>query len=169
LWFTLRTHVNLIYNQESSHDHDNALRASFYKRIVPQLQQLVSGAAASSSSQAAPSTSSTNQPATADEQHHATTVALQDAAPQLTNSQGVSATLHQPEPDAQGHAPAGTLNLSIPLDAMRPPAIAHEEHTAHKGGHDAPEWSKAMSAFVLLSCTVLFSMIAGEYDVNSTI
>ncbi|KAI9229225.1 MAG: hypothetical protein DHS80DRAFT_14331, partial [Piptocephalis tieghemiana] len=48
-------------------------------------------------------------------------------------------------------------------DRIHPPAPSHapQEHEASSGGgHDAPEWSKAKSAFILLGCTVLFSMIA---------
>lgn len=36
-----------------------------------------------------------------------------------------------------------------------------EDDEAH-GGHDSPNWSKAKSATVLLSCTVLYSIIAGK-------
>lgn len=31
------------------------------------------------------------------------------------------------------------------------------------GGHDAPSWSRTLSASVLLSCTLLYAIIAGEH------
>ncbi|KAJ2700240.1 hypothetical protein H4218_002154 [Coemansia sp. IMI 209128] len=34
------------------------------------------------------------------------------------------------------------------------------EGGGHGGGHDAPNWSKAKSAFILCACTVVFSLIA---------
>lgn len=40
-----------------------------------------------------------------------------------------------------------------------------EDDEAH-GGHDSPNWSKAKSATVLLSCTVLYSIIAGKQTEN---
>lgn len=46
-------------------------------------------------------------------------------------------------------------------EAMRPrPGEVHEE--GH-GGHDAPSWSRLVSASVLLGCTVLYAIIAGQY------
>ena len=33
-----------------------------------------------------------------------------------------------------------------------------------QGGHDAPNWSRAKSASVLLACTVLYALIAGEFQ-----
>lgn len=46
-------------------------------------------------------------------------------------------------------------------------AVAHNQVTAHHGGddgghggHDAPSWSRAVSLTVLLSCTVLYAIIA---------
>ena len=37
-----------------------------------------------------------------------------------------------------------------------------EEDTAGHGGHEAPSWSRAISASVLLACTALYALIAGE-------
>jgi Ca2+:H+ antiporter len=36
-----------------------------------------------------------------------------------------------------------------------------EEDPAEHGGHDAPSWSRAVSASVLLGCTALYAVIAG--------
>jgi hypothetical protein len=35
--------------------------------------------------------------------------------------------------------------------------------TEGHGGHDAPNWSRAKSASVLMGCTVLYAIIAGEF------
>ncbi|KAJ2158076.1 hypothetical protein GGF46_004041 [Coemansia sp. RSA 552] len=39
-------------------------------------------------------------------------------------------------------------------------AAAGEGSSGGHGGHDAPNWSKAKSAFILCSCTVIFSLVA---------
>jgi len=57
---------------------------------------------------------------------------------------------------------------------MRNPGVENEalvggghkvSHGAH-GGHDAPSWSRTTSASVLLGCTALYAIIAGEYTLN---
>lgn len=45
--------------------------------------------------------------------------------------------------------------------------VPHEMAAAHggdggHGGHDAPSWSRGVSASVLLGCTVLYALIAGQ-------
>ena len=59
----------------------------------------------------------------------------------------VSALRHQ----HQSRSP-GRLRTSGEIDAG---------HGGH-GGHDAPSWSRATSASVLLACTALYAIIAGE-------
>ncbi|KAJ2397290.1 hypothetical protein GGI23_003589, partial [Coemansia sp. RSA 2559] len=49
-------------------------------------------------------------------------------------------------------------DLSL-LDRVAVDGVGAGEGGAH-GGHDAPNWSKTKSAFILCSCTVLFSLIA---------
>lgn len=44
---------------------------------------------------------------------------------------------------------------------VRSGAETHEDAGGH-GGHDAPSWSRTTSASVLLACTALYAMIAGE-------
>jgi Ca2+:H+ antiporter len=39
--------------------------------------------------------------------------------------------------------------------------MEHEDTGGH-GGHDAPSWSRTVSASVLLGCTALYAIIAGE-------
>jgi Ca2+:H+ antiporter len=38
-----------------------------------------------------------------------------------------------------------------------------EEDPSGNGGHEAPSWSRAVSASVLLACTALYAVIAGTY------
>ena len=39
---------------------------------------------------------------------------------------------------------------------------AGEEEEGGAGGHDAPNWSRVKSASVLMSCTILYAIIAGQ-------
>lgn len=45
---------------------------------------------------------------------------------------------------------------------MRTSAVTEAEEGGH-GGHDAPSWSRTVSASVLLGCTALYALIAGEF------
>ena len=58
----------------------------------------------------------------------------------------VSALRHQ-----QTHAQAGKVRIA--------------EHEA-AGGHDAPSWSRTTSASVLLACTALYAIIAGQLSLS---
>jgi Ca2+:H+ antiporter len=44
----------------------------------------------------------------------------------------------------------------------KPVAGMEHEDTGGHGGHDAPSWSRTVSASVLLGCTALYAIIAGE-------
>ncbi len=59
------------------------------------------------------------------------------------------------------HASAAHRLRSMPLlDAP-----LHEE--AEDGGHESPSWSRGTSTAVLLSCTVLYALIAGEHKLHT--
>ena len=59
-----------------------------------------------------------------------------------------------------------TLNSAQkPRPASGPVAKAIEEEEEH-GGHDGPSWSRFVSATVLLSCTVLYAIIAGSSELS---
>jgi Ca2+:H+ antiporter len=45
-------------------------------------------------------------------------------------------------------------------EALRP--RGGDVHEGAHGGHDAPSWSRLVSASVLLGCTVLYAVIAGR-------
>jgi Ca2+:H+ antiporter len=181
LWFTLRTHVKLIYHQESlPQDNANELRASFYKRLLQQLPPLLGGGSGGGGQNQGQSRAPVSAPAVIN--RRSTTISTAVVPPsddeyQQTlsppSSHGtVSATIR---PTGSQDNPTGhTLNLAIPLDVMQPAQILAEDD-AHKatvtgggghgghGGHDAPEWSKLKSSVILLSCTVLFAAIAGKF------
>lgn len=71
---------------------------------------------------------------------------------------------------------AATNSALRSTSTARPPHIARQISTharemsaANKeadedeaGGHDAPNWSRVKSASVLMGCTVLYAIIAGE-------
>jgi Ca2+:H+ antiporter len=44
---------------------------------------------------------------------------------------------------------------------VRSGQLGDEEDPAGHGGHEAPAWSRAVSASVLLACTALYAVIAG--------
>lgn len=50
----------------------------------------------------------------------------------------------------------------LPPPRMRASATLEAEEAGGHGGHDAPSWSRTVSASVLLSCTFLYAIIAGE-------
>ncbi|CEH19408.1 Ca2 /H antiporter VCX1 and related proteins [Ceraceosorus bombacis] len=81
--------------------------------------------------------------------------------------------LQQQSRSSSGHAPANVVhhaNQAIPRSAVGPAQPRH--HSVHDathdaddaegghGGHDAPSWTRNQSMFVLLSCTVLYAIIA---------
>ena len=43
-------------------------------------------------------------------------------------------------------------------------AVTEAEDTGGHGGHDAPSWSRTTSASVLLACTALYAVIAGDHS-----
>lgn len=55
------------------------------------------------------------------------------------------------------------LSLGLPSGdkEFAPPGLGLAEEGGH-GGHEGPSWSRGTSAAVLLSCTVLYAIIAGE-------
>jgi hypothetical protein len=46
-------------------------------------------------------------------------------------------------------------------NAQKRLAVEQDEHEEH-GGHDAPSWTRGVSAAVLLGCTLLYAMVAGK-------
>jgi Ca2+:H+ antiporter len=67
----------------------------------------------------------------------------------------VSALRHQ----HVGHSPAPAR--------LSGGAVVEVDDGAGHGGHDAPSWSRVMSASVLLGCTFLYAIIAGKSFVHN--
>ncbi|SCV68122.1 BQ2448_243 [Microbotryum intermedium] len=61
---------------------------------------------------------------------------------------------------AQMHRSASQVREASGANTNRG-AVEHDAGAA-EGGHDAPNWSRLKSASVLLGCTILYAMIAGE-------
>lgn len=61
----------------------------------------------------------------------------------------------------------GSIISSHPNSAVKPRPAGHDVHASgaedesEGGGHEAPSWSRAFSAGVLLGCTLLYAIIAG--------
>lgn len=73
----------------------------------------------------------------------------------------VSALRHQQQ--TASHSPARTLRHSG-LESEAGTVGTHGgAQGGGDGGHDAPSWSRTTSASVLLGCTALYAVIAGEY------
>jgi Ca2+:H+ antiporter len=69
----------------------------------------------------------------------------------------VSALRHQQQTAV--HNPARIMRHS----GADSEAGAGGAHGGGHGGHDAPSWSRSTSASVLLGCTALYAVIAGEH------
>ncbi|KAF0377007.1 Sodium/calcium exchanger protein-domain-containing protein [Gigaspora margarita] len=135
LWFTLHTHAALMW-QSSHHtpEHDQ----SIYRRLVPLhiLQQILP----LSSQQSGPvGTNNAARPM---------------SAPEINTNLSPNSSL----PDG-----------SIPFDTIAAAAatLAEDQRFRHAyeteeeaSGHDSPNWSKEKSVVVLLTCTVLYTVIA---------
>lgn len=53
-----------------------------------------------------------------------------------------------------------------PIDGNLAPATAAVgEHDGGHGGHEGPSWSRTVSTCVLLGCTILYAVIAGEIHI----
>ncbi|GAA6052595.1 hypothetical protein JCM3770_006393 [Rhodotorula araucariae] len=185
LWFSLKTHASQIWqNAAPTQDHTRPLssaaypsvadRRSLYQRIVPsQLFQQVKPRASVTgntplatpllgpSALLAPRRPSDTTP---QHQQHSTPLQLPDGLTpdELNRAFQVVATaasaLHP-----QTSAPHSHLRRSIShaRETSAQQHHAHEKEDAEgHGGHDAPNWSRAKSATVLLACTVLYAIIA---------
>lgn len=178
LWFSLKTHASQIW-QNAPPAHELAMRAaaqtnladrrSFYQKLVPtQLLKRRPSALGASPLGSPPLTPATGVPP------HQLGEAAQPIPP-----------MHLPHglsPDEFQRAIAVVASATLPPHLAPPPLLRNQTHTrevtatpqqAHghghekeesgeggQGGHDAPNWSRAKSATVLLACTVLYAIIA---------
>ncbi len=183
MWFTLRTHVALVWQTGHHHtftDNTNARPTSIYKKIIPEyiLQQLLPH----------PNHPNSHAPDPHSNPHNLHTHSHPNNLHPHTNPSHQQPLQHTPNiPIASSQrpisAPAPGSNVHDQhnihsldgIDAtlssqnhLIPPAnlslirFAHEpeEEEEEQVGHDSPNWSKVKSAIVLLSCTALYSLIA---------
>ncbi|GAA5873257.1 hypothetical protein JCM8547_008615 [Rhodosporidiobolus lusitaniae] len=187
LWFSLRTHASQIW-QNAAPEHGAARplsgahqppplheRRSLYQRIVPsQLFQPrrqpsnIGGASATGYTPLATPLLPplTPHPAPPGSLPHATGNKHDSTAPyQLPHGMTADefnrvyqfqlAAAQRPVPNLAARAPSHAREASAQQAAKK--EVAEED--GH-GGHDAPNWSRAKSATVLMACTVLYAIIA---------
>ncbi|CAG8789799.1 22192_t:CDS:2, partial [Dentiscutata erythropus] len=138
LWFTLHTHAALMWQQQSSH-HASEHDQSIYKRLVPLhiLQQIL------------PQSSQHNGPV-------GTTTATR--------------SMTEPIPSTNISPTSPLPGNNIPFDTIAAAAAtiaenqrlrhAYESEEEEAAGHDSPNWSKVKSVIVLITCTILYTVIA---------
>ncbi|GAA5929848.1 hypothetical protein JCM3775_006570 [Rhodotorula graminis] len=184
LWFSLKTHASQIWqNAAPSQEHARPLstahphpqpataadRRSLYQRIVP--SQLFQQGKHRASPLATPhlGPSGPNKPGESPHQlqqqpHAAPPLQLPDGlTPDELNRafQVVASAASALHPQAT--APHLRRSVSHARDQSGLHAHAgqgKDDEEAGHGGHDAPNWSRAKSATVLLACTVLYAVIA---------
>ncbi|KAF9358747.1 hypothetical protein BGX26_001020 [Mortierella sp. AD094] len=164
IWFSLRTHVKQIWHETQQPPIQDS---SIYRKLLPThiVQQLLhygSGTASTHRPLATTGDAELGNFQSRITDHQVTSTdagAGERRPPHSAPTTGASATpaLH---PAAQGLLSSFTMDQD---------SLKHEhdesDEEAH-GGHDSPNWSKAKSATVLISCTILYSIIA-EILVNS--
>ncbi|KAF9173800.1 hypothetical protein BGX20_002066 [Mortierella sp. AD010] len=157
IWFSLRTHVKQIWHET----HQPPIQdSSIYRKLLPThiVQQLLHYGSGTASTHRPLATSGDAelgnfQPSA---NHQATSAHSGVSERRPSHSASTTGTSAAPalHPAAQG------LLSSFAMDQD---SLKHEhgesDEEAH-GGHDSPNWSKAKSATVLLSCTILYSIIA---------
>ncbi|KAF9579065.1 hypothetical protein BGW38_004840 [Lunasporangiospora selenospora] len=154
IWFSLRTHVKQIWHEPQ---HPTIRDSSVYRKLIPThiIQQLLHYG------------SNAQSTAHQDEELGHANVTNNGASPANTEEHD---ELHASQAGAGGHTGSSTAglhpaaqgllsSLSMNQDVLKHVHGDEDEDQAH-GGHDSPNWSKAKSATVLLSCTVLYSIIA---------
>ncbi|KAG0199373.1 hypothetical protein BGX33_011678 [Mortierella sp. NVP41] len=162
IWFSLRTHVKQIWHEPQQ---PSIRDSSIYRKLLPThiVQQLLHYGSGNHAAAPHRNDAEMGRPAAADYQATSAHGGLGERRPphSAPEASGSSA----PTPALHVHNTQGLLSsLSMDQESLK---HEHEEEDeeAH-GGHDSPNWSKAKSATVLLSCTVLYSIIA-EILVNS--
>lgn len=142
--------------------HAIADRRSIYQRLVPEQLLKRRSSALGHSPPASPSLRATaeharNPPHGDEGPRHLGPMQLPNGLSQAEFHRAVavvaSATMPPPLPRKATHS--GREASALPM----PPHDPEKDEGAH-GGHDAPNWSRAKSATVLLACTVLYAIIA---------
>ncbi|BGP43419.1 hypothetical protein JCM10449v2_007454 [Rhodotorula kratochvilovae] len=185
LWFSLKTHASQIWqNAAPTQDHARPLssaphpsladRRSLYQRIVPSqlFQQVKHRASATGNTPLAtpllaPSASlAPHKPTDTTPQHQQQSTPLQlpdGLTPDELNRafQVVATAASALHPQTGAPHPHLRRSISHARETSAQQHHAHEKEMEEgHGGHDAPNWSRAKSATVLLACTVLYAIIA---------
>lgn len=79
----------------------------------------------------------------------------------MKNNQSLQPTQFSADDFTRAVAVATVSALRHQQGQRRAGAGAEQEEAGH-GGHDAPSWSRGLSASVLLGCTALYAIIAGD-------
>ncbi|GLB38303.1 putative Ca(2) cation antiporter (CaCA) (TC 2.A.19) family protein [Lyophyllum shimeji] len=185
LWFSLRTHASQIWQNPQSLMHptmdmQHPSRTSLYQRLIPSSHPPSTHppTAAHTAHRKPSNIHATPVPAdvprqyptqdglghperthsvSPSQQRHTTDHTVKDAMPVPENmmndefSRAVAAATVTALRHQQAHAHHGVKSRLSATDDMA------GEHTA---GHDAPSWSRTLSASVLLACTALYAVIA---------
>ncbi|GAA5989174.1 hypothetical protein JCM10908_001193 [Rhodotorula pacifica] len=188
LWFSLKTHASQIW-QNAPPAHEQALRAtahtmrgnaqanladrrSFYQRLVPtQLLKRRPSALGNSPGGTPPMTPAIGLPPhqLGEPREPIPPMHLPHGLSQDEFQRAIavvaSATLPQhlgPPPLSRAHTHTRDVSSAPQHGGHGHPHGAEKEEAGDggHGGHDAPNWSRAKSATVLLACTILYAVIA---------
>ncbi|KAF9114392.1 hypothetical protein BGX27_010941 [Mortierella sp. AM989] len=170
IWFSLRTHVKQIWSEPQP---KSVRDSSIYKKLLPMhiLQQIIHYGTGSP----LPANNNNRSASGAEDAAEMGRFTSADAGHSTANYHSTSLhggleERHPPHSSTEAHG-AGTAihpatqgllsSLSTEHDGLKSDHgdEDEDEDEAH-GGHDSPNWSKGKSATVLLSCTVLYSIIA---------
>lgn len=183
LWFSLRTHASHIWQNAAPSANEHGIprpisgasapqpptlheRRSIYQRIVPsqlfQPRRQASTIGGVGRTGQTPLQTPLLPPATP---HPAPgqSASKHDSLQPLQLPHGMTADEFSRAFEAvAGLRPPQTLNraTSHVRETSGAPG-AHKEEEGGHGGHDAPNWSRAKSATVLMACTVLYAIVAG--------
>ncbi|KAJ2197126.1 hypothetical protein GGH18_001421 [Coemansia sp. RSA 530] len=179
LWFSLKTHVKHIYSSPNTTNPILRHVLELFRRTVgadanARLAQRLHRTRAEAGETGLPTVAISSTDVTEG------TAANDDAAPaSITPRMSATRIARSPSYHPHNAADAPSSMANVPPLSQLPrvlaadpddqlPDLALLEHVADGEGvgdggghgHDAPNWSKAKSAFILCSCTVIFSLVA---------
>ncbi|KAJ2379005.1 hypothetical protein IW150_000455 [Coemansia sp. RSA 2607] len=155
LWFSLKTHVKHIYASPASSPHNPIVRhvLELFRRAMARDGAARVAQRASRSGDGVEETEPPVRPAA-----RVGRVSAYDPANAPSSMPNVPRLSELPRvlaADPEDQLP----DLGLLEHVADDPSAAEGSAGGH-GGHDAPNWSKAKSAFILCACTVAFSLIA---------
>ncbi|KAJ2825778.1 hypothetical protein GGI24_003070, partial [Coemansia furcata] len=181
LWFSLKTHVKHIYSSSSTTN-------PIIRHVLELFRRQRAHETTADSGQGHGESMAQQQTATASDGPHvreAHLINVADEGEDVPVPVPVPASAHRMPPrisrvaSGQGTAYTPSSLPNVPRLSQLPRVLAADpddqlpdlallegvadgvaEGGGHGGGHNAPNWSKAKSAFILCACTVVFSLIA---------